>query len=156
VGRSSLSILDKNLNLLANTQAREGAVWIQDNHVLVMGTFNPTDMNIGYLMVLPDSVGKPTEILIQNLHRPVHFELGDLDGDGLEVSLICEYGRNIGALTWWQKSSTGNYRKNVLRNMPGATKAYIRDLNQDGKPAVIALFGQGDEGIYIYINQGEG
>ena len=43
-----------------------------------------------------------------------------------------------------------------MRNKPGAEKAYINDLNKDGKEDIIALFGQGDEGIFIYYNEGHG
>ncbi|MGB3619305.1 MAG: FG-GAP-like repeat-containing protein, partial [Catalinimonas sp.] len=39
---------------------------------------------------------------------------------------------------------------------PGALRAYPTDLDGDGRLDVVALFGQGDEGIYAYYNEGEG
>ena len=40
--------------------------------------------------------------------------------------------------------------------MPGATKAYIEDYNEDGLPDIIALFAQGEEGIFLFLNKGNG
>jgi hypothetical protein len=159
-GRSSFSIMNNDFKVQKTAKSPEGTVWIQDgaNHTfaLVIGTFNPTDMNLGFVMRLPNAPGQPTIITARNLQRPVHMDLGDLDGDGLEDMVICEYGKNTGALAWWKQDPSGGFKKFILRNKPGATKAYIRDLNKNGKKDIIALFGQGDEGIFIYHNQGNG
>lgn len=160
VGTSSLSILDGQFKVQRNAPTREGVSWIyEENNVslaLVMGTFNPTDMNIGYLMTLPQNRGGDARILISELKRPVHMDWGDLDGDGNSEVVICEYGKHTGSLSWWKQDNTGTFRRKILRNKPGATKAYIRDLNNNGKMDIIALFGQGEEGIFIYHNQGNG
>jgi len=161
VGTSTLSILDKSLNVSRSFPAPQGAAWVHtgDNavsHALFMGAFNPTDLNLGYLMRLPAASGEAAKILVSGLQRPVHVDFGDLDADGLEDLVISEFGNHTGALSWWKQDAEGNYERNVLRNQPGATKAYIKDLNKDGKPDIIALFGQGDEGIFIYYNQGSG
>jgi hypothetical protein len=159
-GTSTLSILDRNLKTVKSAPAPGGAVWIHEgenaSYALVIGTFNPTDMNLGFLMRLPDRPGGDAKILAQDLHRPVHADFGDFDGDGLEDIVICEYGKHTGSLSWWKQERDGSYRRNVLRNKPGATKAYVRDLNGNGRQDIIALFGQGDEGIFIYYNQGNG
>jgi len=44
----------------------------------------------------------------------------------------------------------------VLRAAPGAIRVYINDYNHDGRPDIWALFAQGDEGIYLFTNQGKG
>ncbi|MEX2569646.1 MAG: VCBS repeat-containing protein [Cyclobacteriaceae bacterium] len=158
VGRSTLSIMDKNMNVLKTAPSPEGTVWIKKHknatYALVIGTFNPTDMNLGYVMELPSKPGQVTKIPIKDLQRPVHLDVGDLDGDGLEDMVICEYGKHTGSLSWWKQEMGGQYSKKVLKNKPGATKAYIRDLNENGKNDIIALMGQGDEGIFIFHNQG--
>lgn len=159
-GRSSLSIMDADFQVIKTARSPEGTVWIHTDEkgslALVIGTFNPTDMDLGFVMQLPDAPGQPTPILVQNLQRPVHLDRGDLDGDGLDDLLICEYGKQTGGLSWWKQNPNGRFQKFPLRNKPGATKAYIRDLNGNGKKDIIALFGQGDEGIFIYHNQGGG
>lgn len=160
VGRSALAIMDANFQAIKTARIPEGTSWIHKDEsgtfALVIGTFNPTDMDLGYVMQLPDSPGDPTRILAQSLQRPVHLDKGDLDGDGREDLVICEYGKQTGSLSWWKQDQAGNYQKFVLKNQPGATKAYIRDLNGNGRQDIIALFGQGDEGIFIYHNQGNG
>ncbi len=160
VGRSSLSVMDRNFSIKRNAPAREGVSWVfesgGESMALVMGTFNPTDMNIGYLMTLPQERGGDARILAQDLQRPVHVDLGDLDGDGQLEIVICEYGKHTGALSWWNMDPTGVYRKKVLRAQPGATKAYVVDWTGNGRKDIVALFGQGDEGIFVYHNQGNG
>lgn len=160
VGRSALAIMDADFQVLKTARIPEGTSWIHQDDAgtlaLVIGTFNPTDMDLGYVMQLPEGPGDPTRILVQNLQRPVHLDRGDLDGDGRDDLVICEYGKQTGSLSWWKQDRAGNFQKFVLQNKPGATKAYIRDLNGNGRQDIIALFGQGDEGIFIYHNQGNG
>ncbi len=71
-------------------------------------------------------------------------------------AVVCEFAKWTGCLSYWQQKSDGTFLKSVLRQRPGAIRSYIRDFNADGHPDVIALFGQGDEGIYRYINDGKG
>ncbi len=70
--------------------------------------------------------------------------------------VTCEFAKWTGKLSWWKNLGNGNFERTILRNKPGAVKAYIKDWNNDGKNDIIALFGQGDEGIFIYYNQGDG
>jgi hypothetical protein len=44
----------------------------------------------------------------------------------------------------------------VIRAVPGAIKAYVEDVNHDGLPDIWALFAQGDEGIFLFTNKGNG
>lgn len=39
---------------------------------------------------------------------------------------------------------------------PGARKTIVADLNQDGLPDIVALMTQSREGVYAYLNQGNG
>src|SRR5690606_10825890 len=50
----------------------------------------------------------------------------------------------------------GNFRKHILRPLPGAIRTELRDINNDGLTDIIAMMAQGDEGIFLYKNQGGG
>ncbi len=119
----------------------------------------PNDAPDGTLQRLernwPEPKFKPAEVLIQNLQRPVSMAYGDLNDDGLEDIVVCEFGNLTGRLSWF--SNNGNtYTKRVLREKPGAITAIISDANKDGLPDIFVLMGQGDEGVFLYENRGSG
>jgi FG-GAP-like repeat len=84
------------------------------------------------------------------------YTAGDLNGDGRTDAVICEFAKWTGGLSWWAQQATGEYTRHPLRLRAGATRSYIYDWNQDGWPDVVALFAQGDEGIFLYTNDGKG
>ncbi|MFT4762223.1 MAG: hypothetical protein ACI9XO_002965 [Paraglaciecola sp.] len=94
---------------------------------------------------------------LPKLMRPVSFETGDLDGDGIEDYLVSEYGNYLGQLAWYgSKDSKNSFEQHILFADDGAIKAKILDLNQDGKNDILALQGNGNEGVDRYLNQGNG
>ena len=147
------------LNMTRRASVGEGVVWfnqIPEGKILTcMGQFSPTDRPLGSVVFFPESGGPPLTLL-DSLRRPVHTEVADLDGDGRFDLVTCEFGKWTGSLSWWKNNGKGQFEQRVLRNMPGAIRSQIADLNGDGLPDVIALFGQGDEGIFIFYNQGNG
>ena len=152
--------LDAGLNIQKAAKVGHGAVDLRETstalHIGVMGSFSPTDQASGYLFELPLKGDEKPRKLISGLQRPVAFAQADLDEDGLMDYVICEYAKWTGRLAWWQQQADGSFQPKLLRNRPGAIKAYLRDWNLDGKQDILALFGQGDEGIFLYENQGEG
>ena len=156
----SLSVFDNELNIIQAAKVKEGAVWVEEfkeeAFVTVMGSFSPTDVSSGFILSLPKVANRPVFKLIDSLQRPVHSAYADLDADGLPDVVTCEFAKWTGKLSWWKNLGNGKFENRILRNKPGAEKAYIKDLNKDGKEDIIALFGQGDEGIFIYYNEGHG
>jgi hypothetical protein len=123
--------------------------------VLTMGVLHPSDEKSGQLVSIePDS--KKSTVLLDHLQRPVHASYADLNNDGLEDIIVCEFGNSTGQLSWFENKGTGILIKHILRDLPGAVKTAIYDFNKDGRPDIIALMAQGDEGIFIYYNQGGG
>ena len=156
----TLMVFDQKLNPQNVAKVKEGAVWLNKKAdalwLTVMGSFSPTDAPKGFMLTLPtDGKGKVTTP-ITGLQRPVHSDFADLDGDGLEDIVICEFGKWTGSLSWWKNKGQGQYERKILRDISGAIKAYIKDLNNDGLPDIISLFGQGNEGIWIFYNEGNG
>ncbi len=150
--------LTPNGDLEKAAKVNEGAVWMErlanGQLILVMGSFSPTDNPTGFLMWLPDD--QPPKVLIDSLCRPVHFSHADINGDGRKDFVIGEFGKWTGRLAWWEQLQDGSFKAHDLRSSPGATKVYVRDLNRDQLPDIVALFGQGNESIRAYLNLGEG
>jgi len=126
----------------------------KEDVVTVMGSFTPTDAALGMLVSLPRDGKNPPSVIIDKLQRPVHTSITDLDADGTDDYVVCEFGKFTGMLTVFWNDKSGNLVKSVLSPTPGALKTEITDLNADGKPDIIALFGQANERIEAYINQG--
>lgn len=151
--------MDPALNLEKAANLAEGIVHVQPDekgmYLTMMGSFSPTDAPSGMVIYMPN--GSPqAQILLQGLQRPVHSAWADFNGDGLMDAVVCEFAKWTGGLSYWQQKPDGTFTKSVLRPRAGATRSYIRDFNADGHPDVMALFGQGDEGIFRYINDGKG
>ncbi len=147
---------DARLNLQKVAGLKEAPVWLQEirdlQFVTAMGSFSPTDAPSGTMYLLHQNL----QIVLPALQRPVHTEIADFNGDKKADILTCEFAKWTGCLAWWENHGDARYTKHVLRNKPGAIKAYVRDFNSDQRPDIIALFGQGDEGIFIYYNEGGG
>ncbi|MEQ8682601.1 MAG: VCBS repeat-containing protein [Cyclobacteriaceae bacterium] len=110
------------------------------------------------LKLFRKEVGGPyrsAKVLIDDLQRPVHVSYGDLDDDGLEDLVVCEYGNLTGKLSWFR--NLGNrYQKQILKEKPGAIKSELIDFNGDGLTDILVLMAQGDEGLFWFRNQGGG
>lgn len=124
-----------------------------------VGVLSPNDGRSGRIQQLTNAGGPlrlDTAALARNLARPVSVTAADLDQDGLEDLLVCEFGHHAGALSWQKNLGNGHYESRVLRAMPGAIECHIQDVNGDGRPDIWALFTQGDESIYLFLNKGLG
>lgn len=151
---------DAQQKLLNAANVREGAVSLTELpdalNVTVMGSFSPTDAPTGFVLSLPTQAGEPPRVLLDSLQRPVHTAYADLNADGRPDIITGEFGKWTGGLAWWENLGGNHYEKRWLRPRPGATRVYVRDLNGDQQPDLLALFGQGDEGVFGYYNQGNG
>ncbi|MCK0136234.1 VCBS repeat-containing protein [Arenibacter sp. S6351L] len=94
--------------------------------------------------------------VIPNLQRPVNMAYGDLNNDGLEDVVACEYGNETGKLVWYENNGGDKYTMRMLDNRSGAITAVIKDANGDGLQDIFVLMAQGDEGVVYYQNQGDG
>ncbi len=95
------------------------------------------------------------DTLFKNLMRPVQVTRADINTDGKDDYLVCEFGNVRGALSWYEQTDT-NYQRHVIRDVPGSVKAYLDDYNKDGLPDIWVLFAQGNEGIFLFTNKGKG
>ncbi|MBX2893147.1 MAG: VCBS repeat-containing protein [Saprospiraceae bacterium] len=151
---------DASLRLQKSALAGEGVVGYHrlphGEIVGMMGSFSPTDLPVGQLLFFPSARGELPKVLIDSLKRPVHIEVADLDGDGRLDFVVSEFAKWTGSLCWWQNAGNDHFVRHLLRDMPGAIRTAVHDFDADGLPDIMALFGQGDEGIFIYYNRGNG
>ena len=122
--------------------------------LLSVGNIHPNDEHLGEVILMEPNGTRNT--LINGLQRPVDLQRADLNGDQNEDLIICEFGHQLGQISLHFAVSTGRYRKEVLYEAPGAIKTIIRDINGDQNPDIIALAAQGNEGVFAFINNGEG
>jgi hypothetical protein len=125
-----------------------------------IGYLNPNNGKYGKGLVISEDANEKMKVdsipLFDSLARPVQLTAVDLNQDGRTDYLVCEFGNLIGSLSWMENKGGGKFQHRTIRPVPGAIKAYVQDINHDGLPDIWALFGQGDEGIFLFTNLGNG
>lgn len=120
----------------------------------------PNDLADGTVQKLVfDSTGEPIKHgtpVISRLQRPVNMAYGDLNNNGLEDIVACEYGDLTGKVIWYENLGNNAYTANILKNVSGGIKAIIKDYNADGFNDIFVLMAQGDEGVFYFENSGNG
>ena len=121
--------------------------------VLTIGSIAPSEQRKGRWMTLSKEK-ESSGVNIKNLPRPVRFYTADLNGDGVEDVLFCGFGHHSGKLFWYEGMNAE--KEHVLKDLPGARKVVIQDLNGDNRPDLVALMTQAREEIVAFYNQGNG
>lgn len=124
-----------------------------DPMILVMGIMDPNEQSLGNLTVLQRQSKTFTKV-IDSLQRPVDFEKADLNNDGTDDYVVCNFGNYTGALVAYQVQENGKFRKHILQHLPGARKIVVRDFDGNGMLDILALMTQADERIILLYNQG--
>lgn len=123
-----------------------------DSYVTEVGILNPNEAAFGIL----HRFGPGThDTLVTKLKRAVYTEVIDLNQDGREEILICEYGNRLGQLSLFREGLGGELEGKVLYDGPGSIRTQVADLNNDGLLDIIALTAQGDEGVTVFYQQPE-
>ena len=91
--------------------------------------------------------------LVDGLKRPVDMQVADFNGDGAMDYLICEYGFQAGQLVWVDGKTK---ERHVLKSQPGSRNVIIKDYSKDGKPDILVLMAEANEGVSLFINKGNG
>lgn len=124
-----------------------------------IGVINPNIGRFGklhYLQRESNSLRLDRKPLVDSLERPVAITATDFNGDGLGDYIICEFGHLTGSLSWVENKGGGKYDHHIVKSQPGAIKAYAEDHNHDGLMDIWVLFSQGNEGIFLFTNKGNG
>jgi hypothetical protein len=120
-------------------------------YLLSIGKILPNDEKVGDLY----SVNSQNKLvkLVDGLKRPVDMQVADFNGDGTIDYLICEYGYQAGQLVWVDGKSK---ERHLLKSQPGSRNVIIKDYSKDGKPDILVLMAEANEGVSLFINKGNG
>lgn len=126
-------------------------------YVTDIGKLLPHDSAIGSVLKVTWNGAVPTITkLLDTLRRPSHVAVGDLNADGREDLIVCEYGNLIGRFGWFEIPKNRRPIYHELIGLPGAIRSVIRDINADGKPDIVVQLAQARESIVAFINKGKG
>jgi len=126
-------------------------------YVSDMGKLLPHDSAIGSVMKITWQGSTPTVTkVLDTLRRPSHVAVADMNADGREDLIVCEYGNLIGRFGWYEIPAGRKPRYHELIPRPGAIRSVIRDINADGKPDIIVQLAQARESIVAFMNKGKG
>jgi hypothetical protein len=124
--------------------------------VTCMGGMRALDGTLGQILAIDKKTqGKP-KVISSEMIRPIQSTPVDFNKDGLMDYAVCAFGHNRGGLYLLKQLPDHTFQKVIVREVPGATVSYIRDLNSDGWPDIITLFAHGDEGIWTFTNDRKG
>lgn len=158
-----LTFLDPDLELKRNLLFQNTPInYYEKSDTIYLTTVGknvfPSDTPDGALQKITKSKENKDQMistpLLSDLQRPVFMAYGDLNNDGLEDIVACQYGDLSGKLVWFENKGENKYEERPLNNKPGAINAIIVDHNKDGLNDLFVLMAQGDEGIFYYENQG--
>lgn len=129
-------------------------------YLLQIGHLIPSDEPAGSLLrAVKDQSGenyKGYSQVLKGLKRPVDMLFVDVENDGDGDIVVCEFGNHTGAVSLFINDGKNRYTPKTLLAAPGAIKVLSSDLNNDSLPDLMVLMAQGDEGIDIYYNLGNG
>jgi hypothetical protein len=123
-----------------------------------IGKLEPIDFPNG--RVLQTKSGGKTDtthtLIADDLARPVQTVEGDFNKDGLTDLVILAQGRLKGGVYLFKQNNDHSYTQTDVSDKPGAVQAVVGDFNNDGWPDLMVLFGSGDEGLWLYLNDHKG
>jgi hypothetical protein len=137
-------ISEKYSSAITSFHQKESTLYITE-----IGILNPSEIPKGFITKISSGVA---DTIVKNLHRPVFTEIIDLNNDGLDEVIICEFGNLTGQLSFLEQKGSV-FLKNLIHHQSGPVKVEIADMNHDGKKDIIALFSQGNEGVFIFYQK---
>jgi hypothetical protein len=123
-----------------------------------IGMIVPSDQPLGRVTLYDKKENRFEKVhdLVTGLIRPVHTTLAELVTPGSENLVVSCFGNINGRSSWFTKQLSGSYTEEILFERPGALLSRVIDVNRDGKPDLVFLTAQGKEGIFLYLNKGQG
>lgn len=96
---------------------------------------------------------------LDGLYRPADMSFADLDGDGIEEVVVCNFGIETGSVAIYKRESGRVEFKKipvaVLYEGSGSVRTATHDFNSDGMVDVSVLVSDADEHLALYLNRGD-
>jgi hypothetical protein len=124
-----------------------------------IGQLQPVDFPNGKVVKvdLGDKGNTVTPTLIASeLARPVQTVSGDFNKDGLTDWVICGQGNRNGGVYVLKQNTDHTFIQSTVSDKAGAAQATIGDFDNDGWQDIMVLFGSGDEGLWLFLNDHKG
>jgi len=117
-----------------------------DKLVLTLGNMYPSEMHTGRVMII--NKDKIKSVLLEKLHRPVHFDFyNERSGRNIAIS---EFGYETGSLSMYSFDKGLLLRQADLSMQAGSVKTIVMDVDGDSINDVVSLMAQGDERVIIF------
>jgi hypothetical protein len=125
--------------------------------VSCIGRMDPVDFPNGRVFKVNLGSTLTLNQLETDLPRPVQTLSADFDKDGKQEVVVCAQGFHTGGVYLLKAFADGKgYKRTSITDRPGAVQAITGDFNNDGWADVMVLYGTGDEGLAMYINNKKG
>ncbi len=95
-------------------------------------------------------------VIASELARPVQTVERDFNKDGLSDLVILGQGHLKGGVYLFKQNKDHSYSQTTITEQPGAVQAVVGDFNNDGWPDLMVLFGSGNEGLWMFLNDQNG
>lgn len=111
--------------------------------------------------VIDLSIGPKTDsvkqtLLASDLDRPVQTLEADFNKDGLNDLLVLGQGKYQGGIYLFTQKADHTYAQTNISDHTGAVQAVTGDFDHDGWTDFMVLFGRGDEGVWLFLNDHKG
>ena len=124
-----------------------------------IGQMEPIDFPDGRVLnfdLNEAGIKPPPSLVASELARPVQTISGDFNKDGLTDLVILGQGDKKGGVYLFTQNTRHTYTQTNISDKPGAVQAVAGEFNNDGWQDLMVLFGSGDEGLWLYLNDHKG
>jgi hypothetical protein len=127
--------------------------------VSCIGQLQPMDFPDGKVVKInlneKSEISNPA-LISSELSRPVQAVSGDFNKDGLADWIICGQGNKHGGVYLLTQKPDHSFTQSNVVDKAGSVQAQVGDFNNDGWQDLMVLFGTGDEGLWLFINDHKG
>ncbi|TWR27698.1 VCBS repeat-containing protein [Mucilaginibacter achroorhodeus] len=135
-------------------------IQLQNNGTAVIsavGRIDHVDYPNGRIQGFKLNGGNKTFDIAGDMPRPVQTISADFDKDGKDEIVVCGEGFKKGGVYLLKTDANDKpLKQTTIADRAGAVQAIAQDFNKDGWPDLMVLYGIGNEGLALYLNDQKG